>query len=63
MSEKRNAFLRLLTKKGFEEENMTQVGLYTIGTATTLESNKSLLRIGLLKELNSRGQCVLSSPT
>jgi hypothetical protein len=34
--------LRLLKKKGFKEENMTQVGWYAIGTATTLESNKSL---------------------
>jgi len=42
LSEKRNSFLRLLKNKGFKEENMTQVGRYAIGTATTLESNKSL---------------------
>ena len=41
LSEKRNSFLRLLKKKGFKEESMTKVGLYAIGTSTTLESNKS----------------------
>ena len=34
-------YLRLLQKKGFKEESMTQVGLDAIGTSTTLESNKS----------------------
>jgi len=41
LSEKRNAFLSLLKNKGFKEERMTKVGLYAIGTSTTLESNKS----------------------
>jgi hypothetical protein len=40
-----------LKKKGFKEERVTKVGLYAIGTSTTLESNKSLhpleLRLGL----------------
>jgi hypothetical protein len=30
-----------LKKKGFKEERVTKVGLYAIGTSTTLESNKS----------------------
>src|SRR5215467_506639 len=42
LSEKGDSFLRLLKHKGFREENMTKVGLYAIGTSTTLESNKSL---------------------
>jgi hypothetical protein len=42
LSEKHNSFLRLLKKKGFKKESMTTVGLYAIGTSTTLESNKSL---------------------
>ena len=41
LSEKRNSFLRLLKKKGCKEERMTKVGLYAIGSSTTLESNKS----------------------
>ena len=41
MSEKHNAFLRPLKNKGFKEEGMTKVGLYAIGSSTTLESNKS----------------------
>ena len=41
LSEKGDSFLRLLKHKGFREENMTKVGLYAIGTSTTLESNKS----------------------
>jgi hypothetical protein len=41
LSEKRNAFLRLLKNKGFKKESMTKVGLYAIGQSTTLESNKS----------------------
>ena len=41
LAENRNAFLRLLKKKGFKEESMTTVGLCVIGTSTTLESNKS----------------------
>ena len=41
LSEKHNSFLRLLKKKGFKER-MTKIGLDAIGTATTLESNKSL---------------------
>jgi len=43
LSEKRNSFLRLLKNKGFKKESMTKVGLYTISTSTTLESNKSLI--------------------
>jgi len=43
LSENRKSFLRLLKNKGFEEERMTKVGLYAIGSSTTLESNKSLL--------------------
>jgi hypothetical protein len=31
----------VLKNKDFREENMTKVGLYAIGTSTTLESNKS----------------------
>jgi len=42
VSEKRNSFVSLLKKKGFKAERMTKVGLYAIGTSTTLESNKSL---------------------
>src|SRR4029450_11981622 len=42
LSENHDSFLRLLKNKGFKEEKMTQVGLYAIGTSTTLESNKSL---------------------
>jgi hypothetical protein len=45
LSEKGNSFLRLLKNKGFREESMTKVGLYAIGTSTTLESNKSLVRL------------------
>jgi hypothetical protein len=41
LSEKQNSFLRLLKNKSFKEERMTKVGLDTIGTSTTLESNKS----------------------
>jgi hypothetical protein len=41
LSEKRNAFLRLLKNKGFKKESMTKVGLYAISKSTTLESNKS----------------------
>ena len=43
MSEKGDSFLRPLKKKDFKEESMTKVGLYAIGTSTTLASNKSLL--------------------
>jgi hypothetical protein len=35
-----------LKKKGFKEERVTKVGGYAIGTSTTLESNKSLERMG-----------------
>lgn len=41
LSEKCNTFLRLLKHKGFKEESMTKVGVYVIGTSTTLESHKS----------------------
>ena len=40
-TENRNAFLGPLKKEGFKEERVTKVGLYAIGTSTTLESNKS----------------------
>jgi hypothetical protein len=33
-----------LKKKGFKEERVTKVGLYAIGTSTTLESNKSQIQ-------------------
>src|SRR5262252_4123055 len=40
----RNAppYVRPLKKKGFKEDRVTTIGLYDIGTSTTLESNKSL---------------------
>ena len=41
LSENRNSFVRLLKNKGFKEERMTKVGVYAIGSSTTLESNKS----------------------
>jgi hypothetical protein len=44
LSKKHHSFLRLLKNKGFKEESMTKVGLDAIGTSTTLESNKSLVR-------------------
>jgi hypothetical protein len=42
LSEKHNAFLRLWKNKGFKEKSRAKVELYAIGTATPLESNKSL---------------------
>jgi hypothetical protein len=42
LSENHDSLLRLWKNKGFKEEKMAQVGLYAIGTSTTLESNKSL---------------------
>jgi hypothetical protein len=42
LSEKHNAFLRLLKNKGFKGESRTKVGVDAIGMSTTLESNKSL---------------------
>ena len=39
LAEKR---LRLSKNKNFQEEDMSRVGWYAIGTSTTLESNKSL---------------------
>ena len=41
LSEKHHLFLRLLKNQGFKDESRTKVGLYAIGTSTTLESNKS----------------------
>jgi hypothetical protein len=41
----RDTFLRLLKNKGFKEERMIKVRVYTIGKSTTLESNKSLVRM------------------
>gem|GEM_PF-2892661 len=46
-AEKHNSFVRLFKKKGCKEESMTKVGLYAIGTSTTLESNKRLSRLGV----------------
>jgi hypothetical protein len=46
LSEKRNAFLRLLKNKGFKKESLTKVGLYAISKSTPLESNKSLSENG-----------------
>jgi len=40
-SEKRTSVFRPLKKKGFNEERVTTIGLYDIGTSTSLESNKS----------------------
>jgi len=34
-----------LKKKGFKEDRVTTIGLYDIGTSTTLESNKSLIAL------------------
>ena len=48
LSENRNSFLKLLKNKGFKEEGMTKVGLYAIGKSTTLESNKSQLKMSLI---------------
>ena len=48
LSEKCNAFLRLLKHQGFKEERMTKVRVYAIGTSTTLESNKSQARLEFL---------------
>jgi hypothetical protein len=41
LSENHDSFLGLLKNKGVKEEKVTQVGLYAIGTSTTLESDKS----------------------
>ena len=48
LSEKGNAFLRLLKHQGCKEESMTKVRVYAIGTSTTLESNKSQARLEFL---------------
>ena len=45
MSEKGNAFLRPLKKKGLKEERVTTVRLDDLGKTTTLESNKSQKKI------------------
>jgi hypothetical protein len=45
LPEERNSFLRLLKNKGFKEESRTKVRLYTMGTSTTPESNKSPLSL------------------
>ena len=45
LPKKHYSFLRLLKNKGFKAESMTKVGLNTIGTSTTLESNKSPTRL------------------
>ena len=41
LSEKRDSFSGLLKNKGLKEERKTTVGLDTIDTSTTLDSNKS----------------------
>jgi hypothetical protein len=46
LSENHDSFLRLLKKKDFKEESMTQVALDAVGTSTPLESNKSLFSLG-----------------
>ena len=48
LSEKRNVCLRLWKNQGFKDESITKGGSYAIGTSTTLESNKSQARLGLL---------------
>ena len=45
LSEKGNAFLRPLKKKGFKEARVTRMRLDNLSTSTTLESNKSQLKI------------------
>jgi hypothetical protein len=50
LSEQHKSFLRLLKDKGFEEESMTKVGLYALGTSTTLESNKSHFVYSIMQE-------------
>jgi len=42
LSEKPYSSSRRVKKKGFKEKSRTKVGLYALGTSTTLESNKSL---------------------
>jgi len=38
-------FLRALKNKGLKEEIVTKIGLDDLGTSTTLESNKSQMRL------------------
>ena len=45
LSEKRNAFVRSLKNKSFQEERRSKVGLYAIGTSTILACTKSLYGI------------------
>jgi hypothetical protein len=45
LSKKRNSSLSLLKKKGFKEERMTKVGWDAVDKSTTLESNKSQIRL------------------
>src|SRR5262249_30915400 len=47
-------YLRPLKKKGFKEDRVTTIGLYDIGTSTTLESNKSLIRLLKVHDRNAR---------
>ena len=42
LSEKHNSLFKTLKNKGFTEEKMAKIELYTISTSTTLEANKSL---------------------
>jgi uroporphyrinogen-III synthase len=54
----RSSFLRLLKNKGFKEESMAKVRLYTIGTSTTLESHKSLFRDIIVEALRKEERLV-----
>jgi len=45
LSEKGNAFLSPLKKKGFKEERVTTMRLDDLGQSTPLESNKSVLQL------------------
>jgi hypothetical protein len=62
LSEKRNSFFRLWKTKGFKEESMAKVGLYAIGTAAILESNKSLLQIPGNYPRNTRSRSGFLAP-
>src|SRR5688500_2416298 len=46
-SEKRPSCVRLLKNKGFQGGRTTKVGVYALGTSTTLASNKSRAGIDL----------------
>jgi hypothetical protein len=46
-----------LKNKVFQEGGVTTIGLYDIGTSTTLESNKSLLQLPLLFQDGHMAAC------